>query len=266
MMVNNHLNLFLLQLSALLPTNHPDIDSLYPKQQVLPIWHIDISMIVNIDALPKGIPKIDAPHNHPNVDQNYMNGIPQPEDHPSIEVMLLDYLPPNHPQNLDEMIHNPRNFTLPFGHPSMNSMLLRGSAYPTARPSSIVTGAAETESSIVEVEVNIEGNQTIVEDDLSEDVEVNIDDNQTITGDDLPEDVDITIEGNQTIEEEGFLEDVKVDIEAMEDSLEDVEVNIEGNQTITAGDSLSSSSFSIRCGQQFLVRAMALPIFVLMIR
>jgi hypothetical protein len=242
-------------LSALLPTNHPDIDSLFQQQQVLPIWHIDISMIVNIDALPKGIPKIDAPHNHPNVDENFKNGIPQPEDHPSIEVMLLDYLPPNHPQNLDEMIHNPRNFSLPFGHPSLNSMLLRGSAYPTARPTSIGTDAAETESSIVEVEVNIEGNQTIVEDDLLEDVEVNNDDNQTMTWLDLLADLSINIEGNQTIaDEEGLLEDVEVDIEGNqtiegEIFFEDVEVNIESNQTTAEEDLLEAVEINLEGNQ-----------------
>ena len=190
-------------------------------------------MILNVDELPMGYPTIDVPFNHPNVDENYMNGIPQPDDHPSIEEMLLDYLPPNHPQNLDEMLHNPSDFPQPFGHPSVNSMLLRGSADPTTRPTNLVDTPA-TEVSMGEVEVSIESNQT-TEGDSLEGIDVDIEDDQTIMLEDLFE--DLNIEGNQTTTEEDLLEEDEVYVEddqpISEEKLpEEDDINIDDDKPI----------------------------------
>ncbi|KAL3806863.1 hypothetical protein ACHAXA_004574 [Cyclostephanos tholiformis] len=43
-------------LSDLLPSNHPYIDDLFQQHEDLPIWHIDISMILRIGAFPTYLP------------------------------------------------------------------------------------------------------------------------------------------------------------------------------------------------------------------
>lgn len=112
-------------LAALLPTNHPNIDDLFQAPQQLPEWHIDISGILTKEQLPKGYPAVTVYFEHPDVDLNYIKGNPQPRGHPSIERMLEEYLPPNHPPDLDGMIQDPRNYPLPYGHPSLNAFILR---------------------------------------------------------------------------------------------------------------------------------------------
>lgn len=69
-------------------------------------------------------------------------------------------------------------------------MLTRGSAYPTAMSTYTVADAEESESSIIEGEVNIEGNQTIVEEVSLENFEVNIEANYTIVEDDFEVDIE----------------------------------------------------------------------------
>lgn len=57
-------------------------------------------------------------------------------------------------QNLEKMIHGPSYFLLPFGHLSLKSVLTRDGAYPIARATYTVADAAESESSIIEIDVN----------------------------------------------------------------------------------------------------------------
>lgn len=43
--------------------------------------------------------------------------------HPSVNDMLEDYLPSNHPTDLDNMLSHPTHFPLPLGHPDLSKMM-----------------------------------------------------------------------------------------------------------------------------------------------
>ena len=98
-------------------------------------------------------------------------GNPQPEDHPSIEWMLTEYLPPNHPPNLDEMMRDPNDYPLPFGHPSLDSMVLRvdgPAAGSSTLPTTILEDAPEEEMSIEEVDVYVEEGHAPIDEPTSD--------------------------------------------------------------------------------------------------
>jgi hypothetical protein len=144
------------QLDHLLPSNHPDIYDLFQQPRQLPEWHIDISIILNVEELPRGYATVAVFFDHPDVNENYMMGNPQPKDHPSIEWMLVEYLPPNHPPNLDEMMRDPNDYPLPFGHPSLDAMVLRVDDGPAAGDSSTLSTATVLEDVPEEEEMSIE--------------------------------------------------------------------------------------------------------------
>ena len=51
-----------------------------------------------------------------------------------MEDRLLDYLPPGHPTNIDEMLSNPKEYPLPLGHPSLEQFVSTND-YPNGLPS-----------------------------------------------------------------------------------------------------------------------------------
>ena len=109
-----------------LPPGHPtNIDEMLsnPKEYQLPLGHPDLSSFAKIKALPQGNPSVPVYFAHPNIAKAYEAGRPMPRGHISITDKLTDYLPPNHPGNLDEMLENPLEHPLPFGHPSLEQFI-----------------------------------------------------------------------------------------------------------------------------------------------
>ena len=117
----------------LLPSSHPDIDDLFDNStRVLPDWHIDLSDLLTS----RKMQRVEVPRGHPNPMEMYYTLEPTPKNHPSVISLLQAYLPPDHPENLDEMLKNPADFPLPGFHPNLASFLLPKSAVQVQEESS----------------------------------------------------------------------------------------------------------------------------------
>lgn len=67
--------------------------------------------------------RVLVPRGHPNPQKMYQTQELPPSNHPMITSLLQPFLPPDHPENLDEMLRNPADFPLPGFHPSLASFL-----------------------------------------------------------------------------------------------------------------------------------------------
>eukprot|EP00804_Cyclotella_cryptica_P026232 CCRYP_009796-RC/>CCRYP_009796-RC protein AED:0.05 eAED:0.05 QI:1240/1/1/1/0.85/0.75/8/145/833 len=101
------------------PSGHPDIDELFVNYKVMPENHPDISRILRIEPMQR----IQVPRGHPHPQKMYDMLERTPNNHPSVSSLLGSYLPPDHPENLDEMLRNPADFPLPGFHPNLASFL-----------------------------------------------------------------------------------------------------------------------------------------------
>ena len=103
-----------------LPINHPDINDLFENStRVLPDWHIDLTELLYVSKMEKVL----VPRGHPNPQKMYTTQELPPQNHPMITTLLEPFLPPDHPENLDEMLRNPADFPLPGFHPNLASFL-----------------------------------------------------------------------------------------------------------------------------------------------
>lgn len=82
-------------------------------------WHIDLSDILTSSTMEK----IEVFVGHPNPQEMYFMGEPLPNIHPSVTALLTPYLPPNHPEDLDEILRNPMEWRMPDFHPSLSQFL-----------------------------------------------------------------------------------------------------------------------------------------------
>jgi hypothetical protein len=128
----------------LLPGHHPSIDDLFKNgTRVLPEWHIDLTDLLFVSTMEK----VSVPYGHPNPHEMYMTLEVPPQSHPMITSLLLPYLPPDHPENLDDMLRNPADFDMPNFHPSLARFLLPEST----SDGEVVQETKPTEISAVEV-------------------------------------------------------------------------------------------------------------------
>lgn len=107
-----------------LPTNHPrNLDEMLqnPSDYKLPLGHPNFAKMMVIKNLET--PSIAVYFDHPNANESFIAGWALPLGHVSMTDLLDDYLPPNHPLNLDEMIQNPSKYELPLGHPNFGATM-----------------------------------------------------------------------------------------------------------------------------------------------
>jgi hypothetical protein len=91
--------------------------------------------------------RVSVPYGHPNPHEMYLTLEVPPQSHPMITSLLLPYLPPDHPENLDDMLRNPADFPMPNFHPSLARFLLP----ERTSDGEVVQETKPTESSGVEV-------------------------------------------------------------------------------------------------------------------
>ncbi|KAL7502826.1 hypothetical protein ACHAXN_001326, partial [Cyclotella atomus] len=128
----------------LLPDVHPSIDDLFENStRVLPEWHIDLTDLLYVSTMER----VSVPYGHPNPHEMYLTLEVPPQSHPMITSLLLPYLPPDHPENLDDMLRNPADFPMPNFHPSLARFLLP----ERTSDGEVVQETKPTESSGVEV-------------------------------------------------------------------------------------------------------------------
>lgn len=112
------------RLEDFLPPNHPwNLDEMLqnPSDYKLPLGHPNFSSMMKEENL--RLPKISVYFHHPNATESFISGRALPPGHMSVTDMLDDFLPPNHPLNLDEMLKNPSEYELPLGHPDLAKMM-----------------------------------------------------------------------------------------------------------------------------------------------
>lgn len=109
----------------LLPSNHPDMDDLFDSgSRVLPDWHINITDLLFVSPMER-VPVFKG---HPNPMEMFYTGEPIPNIHPSVSELLGPYLPPDHPADLDEILRNPLDWTMPDFHPSLTKFIYEDSS------------------------------------------------------------------------------------------------------------------------------------------
>ena len=112
-------------LQAVLPDTHPSIDPMLrdPASHPLPSWH------PNIGRFQERSPPVTRTHNvtafHPDPDAQYAAAVPIGEQHPSVQAMFGDLLPPTHP-DVDTILRNPGLHPWPSWHPRIASFQHRG--------------------------------------------------------------------------------------------------------------------------------------------
>ena len=171
----------LLQLSELLPSNHPDIDDLFQQPEDFPDWHIDLSVIlIEKSAFPTAKPTAIIEVNI--VEESTSPTMPTAifDDAPATEISIEQV---NLIEDWSEATFNDAPATefsieqvednIEDNEPTTEGVNIEDWSV------AIFDDAPATEFSIEEVEVDIEDNQPTTE-------EVSIEDNQPITEEDLP--------------------------------------------------------------------------------
>lgn len=112
-------------LEPILPSKHPNVDDLLrnPQENPLPAGHPQLSDFVTRRSREE-LPTVDVFHFHPNVATSYEKGIAISSDHPSVQNLLADGIPENHP-DIDEMLRDPQSHPLPDWHPALNDFVLK---------------------------------------------------------------------------------------------------------------------------------------------
>jgi Ferric reductase like transmembrane component/FAD-binding domain/Ferric reductase NAD binding domain len=115
--------------ASLMPSNHPDIDTLIknPSATPLPVDHPDIdSWIIPSGGGGVSGTKLYTVYDwHPNIDSALLRMESAPSHHPSVHDRFAPYLPSTHP-NIDELIANPSLWNpLPDWHISVDGFVSR---------------------------------------------------------------------------------------------------------------------------------------------
>jgi len=138
---------YLLQLSELLPSSHPDIDDLLQQPEDLPDWHIDISMILTEEesSLPTLMPTViidDAPATEFSIEEVEVN---IEDNQPTTEEVDIE---DNQPTTEEVNIEDNQPITeedLPSGSPTAQAILdtlesMSVEVLPTDIPFSVYSG------------------------------------------------------------------------------------------------------------------------------
>jgi hypothetical protein len=107
---------------TLLPTGHPDVDTLLadPAAHPLPAWHPKLGILVT----PRPKPFLPVPTTHSNLDAAYRAGTPLPAAHPDVSRSFAALLPAGHP-DVAPLLGNPAAAPLPAWHPALDGMVAR---------------------------------------------------------------------------------------------------------------------------------------------
>eukprot|EP00978_Attheya_sp_CCMP212_P020568 scaffold59034_cov42-Attheya_sp.AAC.3 len=99
--------------------NHPNVDKLLqdPVKNPLPLWHPKLEELIK-RRKEEELPQISTFSFHPDVDASYAAGTPMSDEHPSVQFMMLAYLPVSH-RDCDIMLRNPLEYPLPSWHPPL---------------------------------------------------------------------------------------------------------------------------------------------------
>eukprot|EP00978_Attheya_sp_CCMP212_P042419 scaffold258200_cov77-Attheya_sp.AAC.1 len=103
--------------------NHPNVDELLqdPVKNRLPSWHPKLEELIERRKEEK-LPQISTFSFHPDVDASYAAGMPMSDEHPSVQLMMLAYLPESH-RDCDIMLRNPLEYPLPSWHPKLEELI-----------------------------------------------------------------------------------------------------------------------------------------------